>query len=96
MTKDSSRKKAIRVLMGLLKMPYMQAATVYDGRACVFCRALLEQDEDDNYLEEVGEILPRQVNDDYANIPSVLAHPDCTPRGWDVIQQGQDPEWAMA
>jgi hypothetical protein len=94
-TKDSKRKKNIRALMDVLALPYMQTANIYDGRACAFCQALLKQDADDNYLEDVGEIISRRAS---ANpLPdSVLIHPDCAPRGWDAIQQGHDPEWIPA
>jgi hypothetical protein len=46
--------------------------------------------EDGLYVEEVGEFWSEELQD------TVLAHPDCTPRGIDAIATGQDPDWSMA
>lgn len=57
---------------------------------CHFCGSDLLCDDDEMFIEEVGEFWSNQLN------RSVLAHPDCLPLGIDATQSGQDPEWKMA
>lgn len=91
MTKDNSRKKAIHKLVEILKLSsYSQGALVYDANACAFCQALLKQDKDGMYKEEVGEFWSKTLQD------TVMAHPDCLPLGIDNTIMGKDPEWSMA
>ena len=57
---------------------------------CYFCGAEFLRDKFDDYTEEVGEFWSDKLQD------SVLAHPDCTPRGVEAILMGEDPDWKLA
>lgn len=93
MTKNASRKKAIRSIMAMFNTNYTTAMQINDGGRCAFCLTILRRDKDDGLLPsngEVGEFWSKTLQN------SVLAHPDCTPLGIDAIQEGKDPEWSMA
>lgn len=90
MTKDSARKKTIRAIAAKFNVAYRIASQINDGQICAFCQQGLKKDKQGMYKEEVGEFWSEELQN------SVLGHPDCTPRGIDTIQNGQDPEWSMA
>jgi hypothetical protein len=66
--------------------PKMLTHCFFGGEAFIFDG----DPEDGLYAEEVGEFWSDELND------SVLAHPDCTPRGITAILEGADPDWKMA
>jgi hypothetical protein len=64
-----------------------------DVTKCYFCKSDFVMDGDPEwglYAEEVGEFWSESMQD------SVLAHPDCLPRGISPVIEGTDPEWKLA
>jgi hypothetical protein len=58
---------------------------------CHFCEEKLVLDDSGmSYTTEVGEFWSEALQD------SVLAHPDCLPRGFEAVAAGSDPEWKLA
>jgi hypothetical protein len=74
------------------KMPYFMVVLEHEVvYHCHFCGEKLVLDESGmSYTTEVGEFWSDVLND------SVLAHPDCLPRGIDAVITGTDPEWRLA
>ena len=61
-----------------------------DTNYCYFGGERFLKDRHGEYTEEVAELWSDQLQD------TVLAHPDCTPRGIEAILMGEDPDWKMA